>query len=89
LSREPDPVRETLRAEPMACHLHQDRFDSTPTRRDDMGEIIDKTKGRIKRTVGKLTGDEDLEQEGEIDELKGKLEGAVEDVKRTIKKAAK
>jgi len=54
-----------------------------------MGEIADKTKGRIKRAVGALTGDEDLEQEGEIDELKGKLEGAVEEVKRTIKKAVK
>ncbi len=46
-----------------------------------MGEIIDKTKGKIKQAVGELTGNKKLVREGERDELKGKLEGAVEDVK--------
>ena len=54
-----------------------------------MGEIIDKTKGKIKQAVGGLTGDKELKQEGENDELKGKLEGAVEDVKHAVKGAVK
>ena len=57
-----------------------------------MGEIIDKTKGKIKQAVGELTGNKKLVREGERDELKGKLEGAVEDVKdaaHDVKKSLK
>ena len=53
-----------------------------------MGEYVGKAKGRIKQAVGDLTGDEKLKREGELDELKGKAEGAVKAVKRAIKKAA-
>jgi uncharacterized protein YjbJ (UPF0337 family) len=52
-----------------------------------MGEIIDKTKGKIKQAVGSLTGDEKLKREGEKDELKGELKGAVKDVKHAVKDA--
>jgi uncharacterized protein YjbJ (UPF0337 family) len=52
-----------------------------------MGEIIDKTKGKIKQAVGSLTGDEKLKQEGENDELKGEVKGAVKDVKHAMKDA--
>jgi uncharacterized protein YjbJ (UPF0337 family) len=52
-----------------------------------MGEIIDKTKGKIKQVVGDLTGNEGLKQEGERDELKGKVEGVVEGVKDAVKDA--
>jgi uncharacterized protein YjbJ (UPF0337 family) len=54
-----------------------------------MGEIIDKTKGRIKQAVGDLTDNKELKREGKADELKGKLEGAVKDVKHAIKDAVK
>ena len=54
-----------------------------------MGEIIDKTKGKIKQAVGGLTGDKELKQEGENDELMGKLKGAAEDVKHAVKGAVK
>ncbi len=54
-----------------------------------MGEIADKSKGRIKQAVGDLTGNAKLKREGERDELRGKLKGAVKDVKRAVKKAAK
>ena len=37
-----------------------------------MGEIIDKTKGKIKQAVGDLTGNKRLKQEGERDERKSK-----------------
>ena len=52
-----------------------------------MGEIIDKTKGKIKQAVGDLTSNKELKQEGERDELKGKVKGAVEDVKDAVKDA--
>lgn len=52
-----------------------------------MGEIMDKAKGRIKQAVGSLTGDEDLKQEGEREELKGALKGAIQDVKQAVKQA--
>ncbi|MGE5096159.1 MAG: CsbD family protein [Betaproteobacteria bacterium] len=57
-----------------------------------MGELIDKTKGKIKQAIGALTGDKDLKREGERDETKGKVEGAVERVKdagKAIKDAVK
>lgn len=54
-----------------------------------MGEIIDKSKGRIKQAVGDLTGNKRLKREGERDELKGRAEGAIKDVKRAVKRAVK
>ena len=54
-----------------------------------MGEIINKTKGKIKQAVGDLTGNKKLKREGQADELKGKAQGAIEDAKHAIKDAAK
>lgn len=52
-----------------------------------MGELIDKAKGRAKRVAGAATGDKDLEAEGVKDETKGKVKGAFEDAKQTVKRA--
>lgn len=46
-----------------------------------MGELIDKVKGKVKQAIGDLTDNKELKREGERDENKGKLEGAVEGVK--------
>jgi uncharacterized protein YjbJ (UPF0337 family) len=54
-----------------------------------MGEIIDKAKGKIKRAAGALTGNKTLEREGTVDEVKGKVKGAAENVKQAIKGAVK
>ena len=54
-----------------------------------MGEITNKAKGRIKQAVGGLTGDQQLKQEGEVDERKGRLERAVKDVKHAVKVVVK
>lgn len=54
-----------------------------------MGEIANKTKGRIKRAAGALTGNTDLEREGAADELTGEAQGAVEDVKHAAKQAVR
>ena len=39
---------------------------------ETMGEMIDKSKGKIKQAVGDLTGNKKLKREGERDELKGR-----------------
>jgi uncharacterized protein YjbJ (UPF0337 family) len=54
-----------------------------------MGEIIDKVKGKIKQAAGVLAGDKKLEREGKVDEAKGEVKGAVEDVKHVVKEAIK
>jgi uncharacterized protein YjbJ (UPF0337 family) len=54
-----------------------------------MGEIIDKAKGKIKQAAGVLAGDKKLENEGRMDEAKGKVKGAMEEIKHSIKDAAK
>lgn len=54
-----------------------------------MGEIIDKVKGKIKKATGAVIGDQRLVQDGQIDEAKGSVKGAVKDVKHAIKVAAK
>ena len=51
-----------------------------------MGEISDKTKGKIKQAVGKATGNDKLVREGKIDVVKGSVKGAVEDAKHAVKK---
>ncbi len=50
-----------------------------------MGQFIDKTKGRIKQAVGALANDKEMKREGEADELKGKIEGKVADLKHAAK----
>lgn len=54
-----------------------------------MGEIINKTKGKIKQAVGDLTGNKKLKREGQADQLKGEAQGAIEDAKHAIKDAVK
>ncbi len=51
-----------------------------------MGQMIDKTKGKIKQVAGALSGNNKLKAEGEVDEFKGAVKGAVKDVKRATKK---
>jgi uncharacterized protein YjbJ (UPF0337 family) len=54
-----------------------------------MGELIDKTKGKIKKTAGEAIGNGKLKREGDLDIAKGKAKGVVEDAKQAIKQAVK
>jgi uncharacterized protein YjbJ (UPF0337 family) len=54
-----------------------------------MGELIDKTKGKIKQAAGVLSDDKKLERDGKVDHAKGQLKGALEDVKHAFKQVAK
>ena len=49
----------------------------------------DKTKGAIKDTAGKMTGDKELQSEGKTDKAKGDLHNAAGDVKDAVKNATK
>jgi uncharacterized protein YjbJ (UPF0337 family) len=57
--------------------------------RNHMGEIIDKTKGKIKQVAGTAVGNDKLKADGELDELKGNAKGAVKEIKHAVKGAAK
>jgi uncharacterized protein YjbJ (UPF0337 family) len=54
-----------------------------------MGEIIDKVKGKSKQAAGNIVGDKSLKHEGQHDEAKGKMKGALEEVKHAVKGAIK
>ncbi|MBJ7331775.1 MAG: CsbD family protein [Solirubrobacteraceae bacterium] len=43
-------------------------------------ENTDETKGRIKEAAGTLTGDDELKQEGKVDQGSGKVKDAVDKV---------
>ena len=58
-------------------------------RRRNMGELVNKTKGKIKQVVGDLTDNKKLKREGKIDEVKGQVEGVVDDVKHAVKEAGR
>jgi uncharacterized protein YjbJ (UPF0337 family) len=53
-----------------------------------MGEIIDKVKGKAKQIQGILTGDKDRQNEGELDEARGQVQGVVNQVEDAVHDAA-
>ena len=42
-----------------------------------MPENTDDAKGRVKKAAGDLTGNDDLQREGKVDQATGKAKGAV------------
>lgn len=46
---------------------------------------MDDAKGRAKEAVGDLTGDEDLQREGEVDQVKGDVKDKVDRAGEKIK----
>lgn len=52
-----------------------------------MGELTDKTKGKVKEIAGVTTGDRELEAEGKKDRAKGEIKEGWEDLKHGIKDA--
>jgi uncharacterized protein YjbJ (UPF0337 family) len=45
----------------------------------------DEMKGRVKEAAGDLTGDKDLQREGEIDQATGKVKEAIDDAADLVK----
>ena len=50
-----------------------------------MSNSAEEFKGRAKEAAGALTGDEDLEDEGKLDQAAAKVKDAVEDVVDKVK----
>jgi uncharacterized protein YjbJ (UPF0337 family) len=56
--------------------------------REHVKGAADKAKGAIKQGAGKLSGDKDLEREGQADKAKGDVHKAAGDVKDAARRAA-
>ena len=56
--------------------------------REHVKGAADKAKGAIKQGAGKLSGDKDLEHEGQADKAKGDAHKAAGDVKDAARRAA-
>jgi uncharacterized protein YjbJ (UPF0337 family) len=57
--------------------------------REHVKGAADKAKGTIKETAGKLTGDKELQSEGQIDKAKGDVHNAVGNVKDAARNLTK
>jgi uncharacterized protein YjbJ (UPF0337 family) len=53
-----------------------------------MAGEMDKAKGAVKETYGKVTGDRQTEAEGKADKVKGQVKDAAHDVKERAEDAA-
>ena len=49
-----------------------------------MSGQTDEFKGRVKKAVGEVTGNDKLKREGEIDKVAGKVKQGVDEVKKTL-----
>jgi len=49
-----------------------------------MSGKTDVAKGRVKKAVGELTGDNRLKREGDLDKAGGKIKQGVDKVKKTL-----
>lgn len=45
---------------------------------------VDETKGRVKEAAGDLTGNDELQREGKLDQATGKVKDAVEGVRDKV-----
>jgi uncharacterized protein YjbJ (UPF0337 family) len=57
--------------------------------REHIKGVADYAKGAIKETVGKITGDEQMQAEGKLDKVKGAVRNAVGDTKDALRDASK
>ena len=55
--------------------------------REHVKGAADKVRGAIKDTAGKITGDKELQTEGNFDKAKGAAHNALGDAKDAIRKA--
>jgi len=49
-----------------------------------MAGKMDQAKGRVKKAIGELTGNQKLKNEGTIDKASGKIKKGVDKVKRAL-----
>jgi len=54
--------------------------------KEHINGTVDKAKGAVKETVGKVTGDKQMQAEGRFDKAKGEARKAVGDLKDAVRK---
>lgn len=54
--------------------------------KDQVDGRIEQAKGKVKEVAGKLSGNERLKTEGQVDQVAGKTEATVGDAKEKVKK---
>ncbi len=57
--------------------------------KDQVKGRVREAKGKLKETIGKIVGNEDLEAKGSLQKDLGVMQGAVGDIKEDIKKSIK
>lgn len=55
-----------------------------PSTKDEVAGKIHEVKGAIKEQVGKLTNNPDLEAEGEVEKVAGKVQNKIGQVKKVL-----
>lgn len=55
--------------------------------KDRIQGSAEQAKGKIKETVGKVTGDAKLQSEGKADQIAGKTQNAIGGIKDVVKEA--
>ena len=57
--------------------------------REHVKGTVEKAKGTIKETAGKVTGDKKLQSEGKLDKAKGSAHNVADDIKDAVKENSK
>lgn len=65
--------------------LRETRNGVTVSKKDKVKNSAEIAKGKVKQVVGKRSGDEHLEAEGKVDQMKGNLKQAGEKIKDAFK----
>ena len=65
-------------------HLKPKVKESPLGTQDKASNKLQDVKGKVKETVGKATGDEDLENEGKTDQVKASVKDAASEIKDAV-----
>src|SRR4051812_6437009 len=76
-------------AEPLLRCPYPQRMRSNSMDKEHVKGAYDKTKGAVKDTIGKVTGDKKMQAEGKMDKAKGVAHNVAGDVKDAAKEATK
>ena len=79
--------RRILELPPIARVINRSSKMEKTMDREHVKGAAEKTKGAIKDTAGKITGDKELQTEGKLDKAKGEAHNIAGDVKDAVRKA--
>jgi len=53
--------------------------------KDQVKGRVEEAKGKVKEVAGKISGDKDLEQKGQVQNIGGKVQAGLGDLKKDVK----